>query len=168
MELGPATGTSEAGSAAGATGATGVVATGCVHCIGVVVAGLAAALVAAEGLEGTSGDVGRGESSVPERGFLPRLAVDEGVRRCLALVEGELEGFAGMKVRSWKGDGSAMMAGWEDGFAEFGQVDPPRLESVDHGSQFIHHFTLTRPSVSFFLRRLFISGRRSVSLPRRA
>lgn len=68
----------------------------------VVVAGLAAALGAAEGLEGTSGDVARGESRVPERGFLPRLAVDDGVGRCLALIEVELEGFAGMKVRSWK------------------------------------------------------------------
>jgi hypothetical protein len=70
-----------------------------------VVAGLAAALVAAEGLEGASGDVGSGESRVPERGFLPRLADDEGAGRCLAL---EL-GFAVMKVRSWKGEGEAMM-----------------------------------------------------------
>jgi hypothetical protein len=76
-----------------------------------VVAGLAAALVAAEGLEGASGDVGSGESSVPERGFLPRLGVDDGVWRCLGLIDVELEGFAGMKVRSWKGEGvEAMMA----------------------------------------------------------
>jgi hypothetical protein len=79
------------------------------------VAGLAAALVAAEGLEGASGDVGNGESRVPERGFLPRLAADDGAGRCLPLVDGELEGFAGMKVRSWKGEGEAMMAecGWQ-------------------------------------------------------
>ena len=74
-------------------------------------AGLAAALVAAEGLEGgASGDVGSGESRVPERGFLPRFAADDGAVRCLPLVDGELEGFAGMKVRSWKGEGEAMMA----------------------------------------------------------
>jgi len=99
--LGPAIGTSAAGvtGVAATTGATrAVVATGCVHCIGVVVvAGLAAALGAAEGLEGTSGDVARGESRVPERGFLPRLAVEDVVGRCLGLMEGELIGFAGMK-----------------------------------------------------------------------
>lgn len=79
-----------------------------------MVAGLAAALGAAEGLEVTSGEVASGESRVPERGFLPRLAVDEGVVRCLA----REEGFAGMKVRSWKED----MAGV--GRAEKGQSDP--------------------------------------------
>ena len=66
----------------------------------VVVAGLAAALVAAEGLESASGDVGRGESTVPARGFLPRLATEDEAGRCLGLIDGELEGFAGMKVRS--------------------------------------------------------------------
>ena len=102
--------------AGAATGATGVVSTGCVHCIGAGVAGLAAALGVADGLERTSGEVGRGESRVPERGFLPRLAVDEGVGRCLAR---EFEGFAGMKVRSWKED----MAGLRRvGFALFGHA----------------------------------------------
>ena len=80
--------------AGAATGATGVVATGCVHCIGALVAGLAAALGVAEGMERRSGDAGSGESRVPERGFLPRLAVEEGVVRCLGR---EIEGFAGMK-----------------------------------------------------------------------
>lgn len=61
-------------------------------------------------MEGASGDVGSGESRVPERGFLPRFAVDDGAGRCLPLVDGELEGFAVMKVRSWKGEGEAMMA----------------------------------------------------------
>lgn len=74
-----------------------------------MVAGLAAALVAAEGLEGASGDVGSWGSRVPERGFLPRLGADDCGRRCLPLMDGELEGFAGMKVRSWKGEGEAMM-----------------------------------------------------------
>jgi hypothetical protein len=121
------------------------------------VAGLAAALGAAEGLEGTSGDVARGESRVPERGFLPRLPVLDVEGRCLGRVEGELEGLAGMKVRS-------AMVGREDGFAVFGQVDG--LEIVVHGSQFIYHITFTRPSLSFLLRRLFISGRPSLFLPR--
>jgi hypothetical protein len=44
-----------------------------------VVAGPVAALVAAEGLEGASGDVGSGESTVPVRGFLPRLAAEDTV-----------------------------------------------------------------------------------------
>ena len=114
---------------AAATGATGDVATGCAHCIGVAVAGLAAALVAAEGLEGTSGDVGSGESRVPERGFLPRLAADDGAGRCLPLIDGELEGFAGMKVRSWKGEGEAMMAEWQ--VTDLPCLDKSRLESVD-------------------------------------
>ena len=111
---------------------TGVVATGCAHCIGAVVAvaGLAAALVAAEGLEGASGEVGSGESRVAERGFLPRLAEDEGAERCLPLIDGELEGFAGMKVRSWKGEGEAMMAEWQ--VTDLPCLDKfPRLESVD-------------------------------------
>lgn len=120
--LGPAIGTSTAGVTGGgaATGATEDVATGCVHCIGVVVAvaGLAAALGAAEGLEVTSGDVASGESRVAERGFLPRLAVEEGVGRGLALVEGELLGFGGM---SWKED---------MGRAEKGQVEPCLKASV--------------------------------------
>jgi hypothetical protein len=135
------TGTSEAGvtgaaaaaAAAGATGATEVVAAGCAHCIGVAVAGLAAALVAAEGLEGgASGDVGSGESRVPERGFLPRLAADDGAGRCFPLVDVELDGFAGMKVRSWKGLGEAMMG--VSGNREFPSLDKwTRLvfESVD-------------------------------------
>jgi hypothetical protein len=114
---------------AAATGATGVVATGCAHCIAVVVAGLAAALVAAEGLEGASGDVGSGESRVPARGFLPRLAADDGAGRCLALMDVELEGLAGMKVRSWKGEGEAMMAEWQ--VTDLPCLDKSRLESVD-------------------------------------
>jgi len=107
-ELGPTTGASAEGvtgaaAAAAAVGATGVVAAGCAHCIGVVVAGLVAALGAALGLERTSEEVARGESRVPARDFLPRLAVEETVPRGLPLGVAEapgLEGFAGMKVRS--------------------------------------------------------------------
>jgi len=107
----------------------GVVTADCAHCIWVVVAGLAAALVAAEWLEGASGDVGSGESRVPERGFLPRLAAVDGAGRCLPLVDEELEGFAGMKVRSWKGEGEAMMAEWQ--VTDLPKQDKTRLESVD-------------------------------------
>jgi len=107
-ELGPTTGASAEGvtgaaAAAAAVGATGVVAAGCVHRIGVAVAGLVAALGAALGLERTSEEVARGESRVPARGFLPRLAVEETAARGLPLGVAEapgLEGFAGMKVRS--------------------------------------------------------------------
>ena len=73
-----------------------------------VVAGLVAALGAALGLlERTSEEVARGESSVPARGFLPRLAVEEACPRGLPLGVAEaagLEGLAGMKVRSWNGE----------------------------------------------------------------
>ena len=105
VELGPATGASAEGvtGAATAAGVTGVVAVGGAHCIGVVVAGLVAALGAALGLERTSEEVARGESRVPARGFLPRLAVEEAAPRGLPLGVAEapgLEGFAGMKVRS--------------------------------------------------------------------
>jgi len=112
-ELGPTTGASAEGvtgaaaAAAPAVGATGVVAAGCAHCIGVAVAGLVAALGAALGLERTSEEVARGESRVPARGFLPRLAVEETAARGLPLGVAEapgLEGFAGMKVRSWNGE----------------------------------------------------------------
>jgi hypothetical protein len=109
-ELGPGSGA----SAAGVTGVTAVAATGVVaaaaaagcgaHCIGVVVAGLVAALGGALGLERRSEEVARGESSVPARGFLPRLAAEEeGLARGLPLVVAEapgFDGFAGMKVRS--------------------------------------------------------------------
>jgi len=104
-ELGPATGASAEGvtGATAGAGVTEVVAAGCAHCIGVVVAGLVAALGAALGLERTSDDVARGESRVPARGFLPRLAAEEVAPRGLPLGVAEapgLEGFAGMKVRS--------------------------------------------------------------------
>lgn len=104
-ELGPATGASAEGvtGATAGVGATEVVAASCAHCTGVVVAGLVAALGAALGLERTSEEVARGESSVPARGFLPRLAVEEAAPRGLPLGVAEapgLEGFAGMKVRS--------------------------------------------------------------------
>ena len=110
-------------------------------------------------MEGTSGDVGSGESRVPERCFLARLAVADGVGRCLCLVDGELEGFGGMK----KGEGEAMVAG---GKRRICPVWTTRLGCVDHDPQFINHFTVTRPSLALLLRRLFISGRRSVCLPR--
>ena len=42
-----------------------------------MVAGPVVALVATEGLEGESGDVGSGGSTVPARGFLPRLATED-------------------------------------------------------------------------------------------
>ena len=110
-ELGPATGASAEGVtgaavvAVAATVATGVVTAACVHCIWVVVAvaGLVAALGAALGLERTSEEVAMGESRVPARGFLPRLAAEETAARGLPLGVAEapgLEGFAGMKVRS--------------------------------------------------------------------
>src|SRR5260221_9689062 len=105
-ELGPATGASAEGVTGATTGAgaTEVVAAGCAHCIGVVVAGLVTALGAALGLlERTSEDVARGESRVPARGFLPRLAVEEVAPRGLPLGVAQapaVEGFAGMKVRS--------------------------------------------------------------------
>jgi hypothetical protein len=103
-ELGPATGVSAEG-VTGAAVATVVVMAACVHCIWVVVAvaGLVAALGAALGLERTSEEVARGESRVPARGFLPRLAAEETAARGLPLGVAEapgLEGFAGMKVRS--------------------------------------------------------------------
>jgi hypothetical protein len=109
-ELGPKTDASTTGvMGATGTGVTGVVAVaaGWAHCIGVVVAGLVAALGAALGLERMSEEVARGESRVPARGFLPRLAVEEGGPRGLPLGVAEgpgLEGFAGMKVRSWNGE----------------------------------------------------------------
>jgi hypothetical protein len=81
-----------------AAGVTGVVAAGCAHCIGVVVAGLVEALGGAVGLERISEEVARGESRVPARGFLPRLAAEEAAPR--GLPRGVLEGIAGMKVRS--------------------------------------------------------------------
>lgn len=106
-ELGPATGASAEGvtGATAAAVATVVVTAACDHCIWVVVAvaGLVAALGAALGLERTSEEVARGESRVPARDFLPRLAAEETEGRGLPLGVAEapgLEGFAGMKVRS--------------------------------------------------------------------
>jgi hypothetical protein len=75
------------------------------------VAGLVAVLGAALGLEGTSGEVASGESRVPARGFLPRLAVDVAAPRGLPRGVAEAAGFAGMKVRSGKGAGEAMAGG---------------------------------------------------------
>jgi hypothetical protein len=162
-ELGPAAGASAAGMTGGATGAgaTGVVAAGCAHCIGVVVAGLGAALGAALGLERMSEEVARGESRVPARGFLPRLAAEEAAAR--GLPRGVLLGIAGMKVRSGKGE--AMVVGRDELFAGFGQkrmasARPCRSRRDD--SQFIQHFPFARSPLAFFLRRLFISRRRSV------
>jgi hypothetical protein len=109
-ELGSVAGASAVGvtgATAGLGATTEVVGAGCVHCIGLEVAGLVAALGAALGVERTSDDVARGESSVPARGFLPRLAAAEEEEevgpRGLPLVVAEapgLDGFAGMKVRS--------------------------------------------------------------------
>jgi hypothetical protein len=83
-----------------------------------VVAGLVAALGAGLGLERRSEEVARGESRVPARDFLPRLAVEEVAPRGLPLGVAEaegLEGLAGMKVRSWNGE-DEVMAGSEDEF----------------------------------------------------